>query len=137
MSRPVFGRRGFALALALLSVIVLGCAGSPKPATDPVSVDGLPVGSGAFLADVCGRQIQVFTYRAADHGPDSPIVLVLAGGGRNGDDYRDAGSPPRSATAFWCSRRLSMRRNFPGRSPTTWRVWSKPTPTPRRFEKLL
>lgn len=90
MSRPVFGRRGFALALTILSIIVLGCAGSPKPATDPVSVDGLPVGSGTFLTDVGGRQIQVFTYRAADHGPDSPIVLVLAGGGRNGDDYRDA-----------------------------------------------
>lgn len=37
-----------------------------------------------------GETIEVFTYRAARHGPDDPIVVVLPGAGRNGDDYRDS-----------------------------------------------
>ena len=37
-----------------------------------------------------GETIEVFTYHAARHGPDDPIVVVLPGAGRNGDDYRDS-----------------------------------------------
>ena len=90
MSRLAPGPMGLALALALLSLMLLGCVSTPRHEAVSAPVEGLPVGSGAFLADVSGRQIEVFTYRATNHAPDSPVILVLAGGGRNGDDYRDA-----------------------------------------------
>ena len=51
----------------------------------------LPGGSSAFRAPLpSGRTIEIFAYRATGHGPDDPIIIVLPGGGRNGDDYRDA-----------------------------------------------
>jgi poly(3-hydroxybutyrate) depolymerase len=35
------------------------------------------------------REITVFTHRPASFTPDSPVVLVIHGRGRNGADYRD------------------------------------------------
>ena len=35
-------------------------------------------------------KIRIESYRPSDHGPDDPILLVMHGGGRNADDYRDA-----------------------------------------------
>jgi len=33
--------------------------------------------------------IDVYYHRGADHGAEDPIIIVLPGGGRNGDTYRD------------------------------------------------
>ena len=110
MSRPASGPMGLALALALLSLMLLGCANTPRHEAVSAPVEGLPVGSGAFLADVNGRQIEVFTYRATNHAPDSPVILVLAGGGRNGDDYRDA----------WIA---FGKVKYPQVAPNAWRAW--------------
>jgi poly(3-hydroxybutyrate) depolymerase len=53
-------------------------------------------GSGQFALDVVkqhglpAHQVEVHYYRARSHRSDSPIIIVLPGGGRNGHDYRDS-----------------------------------------------
>lgn len=52
---------------------------------------GIALGKASFEARLPGTEtIEIFTYRARRHGPDDPIVILLAGGGRNGSDYRDS-----------------------------------------------
>lgn len=102
--------RGLPLAAAL----VLSCvswtsvaeAAAPPPGVGPGSDPAAardtshagPVeigpGSGSFL--VSGengygeKSIRVFYHRPETLAPDSPVLLVVPGAGRNGDDYRDA-----------------------------------------------
>ena len=77
-------------AILILSGPVAVPAGAAEPDAPARMAPGIPVGAGRFHARLpAGQTIEVFTYRAARHGPDDPIVIVLAGGGRNGDDYRD------------------------------------------------
>ena len=92
-------RRSAPHAALLILFATVGLPAPPAsaaPAASPVragSGAGIAIGAGRFPAALPdGRTIQVFTWRAARHGPDDPIVIVLAGGGRNGDDYRDAWS---------------------------------------------
>lgn len=50
-------------------------------------------GSGKFLIDGGfhpEKQIVIHYYQPSNINPDSPVVIVLPGAGRNGDDYRDA-----------------------------------------------
>jgi dienelactone hydrolase len=73
---------------------MLATAAASQPA-EPTAVSrraaSLAVGKSSFEARLPGGEtIEVFVYRAATHGPDDPIVIVLAGGGRNGGDYRDS-----------------------------------------------
>ncbi len=78
------------LVLLLLAAVAL-IGASVRPAVAQTGGAEIPVGAGRFEAALPrARTIEVFTWRAAGHGPDDPIVVVLAGGGRNGDDYRDA-----------------------------------------------
>lgn len=77
----------------LLVLLATALAGAPvRPAVaDAVREPDIPAGAGLFeAASPQGRAIEVFSYRAAGHGADDPVVIVLAGGGRNGDDYRDS-----------------------------------------------
>jgi poly(3-hydroxybutyrate) depolymerase len=55
-------------------------------------MDTLPPGSSSYvLADPRGggREITVFTHRPASFRADGPVVIVMHGRTRNGDDYRD------------------------------------------------
>lgn len=51
-------------------------------------------GSGSFVVEGAerhrGKQITVFYHRPQSLHPGSPVVMVIPGAGRNGDDYRDA-----------------------------------------------
>ncbi len=85
-------------ALMLLCLFLAPAGLAPRPAaarsaagaTSPMP-SAIAIGASSFDAALPGGEtIKVFTYRAARHGPADPIVIVLAGGGRNGDDYRDA-----------------------------------------------
>ena len=80
-------RRLVALAaLSLATAILLPGRGGAEasPAT-------IPAGPSRFEAALPrGQRIAVFAYRAAGPGPAAPIVIVLPGAGRNGDDYRDS-----------------------------------------------
>lgn len=81
------------LVLFLLAAAVLFIAPVRPVLAAPGEPPGEDIATGASRFEAAlphGRTIEVFTYRAAEHGPDDPIVVVLAGGGRNGDDYRDS-----------------------------------------------
>lgn len=65
----------------------------------PIRAADLPtLASGAGKFEIPGGQgherhmITVHYYRPSGHTPRSPILIVLPGAGRNGDDYRDAWS---------------------------------------------
>lgn len=74
-----------------LGAFAAAAQGQPVPGESPRVPDEIHIGANSFEADLPGGEtIQVFTYRPQAHGPDDPIMIVLAGGGRNGDDYRDA-----------------------------------------------
>lgn len=51
-------------------------------------------GSGAFMieggAGRKAKRIMIFYHKPGNYTPDSPILIVVPGAGRNGDDYRDA-----------------------------------------------
>ena len=51
-------------------------------------------GSGSFLLEGGVRhpekEIEVFFHRPESFSPDSPVLIVVPGAGRNGDEYRDA-----------------------------------------------
>lgn len=61
-----------------------------------------------------GETIEVFTYRGVGHGPDDPIILVLPGGGRNGDDYRDSWSRAADARRLLVLAPAFDEAQFPG-----------------------
>ena len=65
-----------------------------SPKTDPDlghEPDALPTGAGSFtLPGRVGERIGVHYYRPKSVLPGSPILLVIPGAGRNGDDYRNA-----------------------------------------------
>ncbi|MFC3077719.1 hypothetical protein ACFODL_06425 [Phenylobacterium terrae] len=75
-----------ALALFLISYLPVDGAARQDNVADvgPRAVGSFPVRLPG------GEAIEVFTYRAAGHGPEDPVILVLPGGGRNGADYRDS-----------------------------------------------
>lgn len=78
--------------LAGLTVSPAPSAGSPPTLSAAVRpISEIAVGASSFEAALPGGEtIRVFTYRAENHGPDDPIIILLAGGGRNGADYRDS-----------------------------------------------
>jgi len=49
---------------------------------------GLDGGSGSFLFEARGKEIEVFTYRPPSY-VDGPLLLVMHGMDRNADEYRD------------------------------------------------
>lgn len=81
------------LRLCLYLLVGLANLSTNAEANGPAGRDAaaIAVGAGSFDAVLAGGEsIEVFTYRAEHHGPDDPIIIVLAGGGRNGSDYRDS-----------------------------------------------
>lgn len=88
---------GWFLAAAVL--LLPGCAGNaPRPAPVSGAIDAseslptLAMGAGTFKVTTSGdgeREIEVFHYRPRSLREDSPVLFVMAGAGRNADDYRD------------------------------------------------
>jgi pimeloyl-ACP methyl ester carboxylesterase len=72
--------------LALTGVILAAAPLGAQVSITPGS------GSFSFIAGQGGlnHTIDVFYFRPDNFTPSSPILIVMAGGGRNGDDYRDA-----------------------------------------------
>ncbi|ACG79185.1 hypothetical protein PHZ_c2776 [Phenylobacterium zucineum HLK1] len=71
------------------------CGMALVPTADgPPAPGALPAGSGAFTVPGGARRedarITVHYHRPASFRPDSPVLLVLPGTGRNGGPYRDA-----------------------------------------------
>ena len=92
-SNPGTSARIYLSVLAGLAIMpATAAATSPsKPAATIQSATGFAMGKSSFEARLPdGKIIEVFAYSAAHHGPDDPIVIVLPGGGRNGEDYRDS-----------------------------------------------
>lgn len=74
-----------------LSLPVLMTAAARAAPDNPVRIES---GSGYFLIEGGkgreGRPIKVFYHRPANFTGTSPVLMVIPGAGRNGDDYRDA-----------------------------------------------
>lgn len=94
-----FPRSGLALALLVgFSLLALAhgasaAAQAPSDAAVPPKVTIRP-GSGSFVVDGGPvhpeKWIRVHYHRPEGLNPSSPVVMVIPGAGRNGDDYRDA-----------------------------------------------
>lgn len=85
------------LAVFLLSVVPGGRTIVAQEAPD-VPQGGLAIGAGSGSFVVTGeaypeKRITVFYHRPAGFDRSSPVVMVIPGAGRNGDDYRDAWVP--------------------------------------------
>lgn len=91
--------------LVAAGVLAPGASASPRPperareaATGRDTSHASPVeiepGSGSFLLEGGSgygeRTVRVFYHRPREFSPESPVILVVPGAGRNGDDYRDA-----------------------------------------------
>lgn len=65
---------------------------APDAASTPFEPRKLEAGAGRFemTAGRAGGRLVVHYYRPATFTPDSPILIILAGAGRNADTYRDA-----------------------------------------------
>lgn len=65
-----------------------------RPDSSQIGVAHIHAGSGNFLLEGgvghADRLITVFYHRPASFTPDSPILIVVPGTGRNANDYRDA-----------------------------------------------
>lgn len=82
------------LAAALLAAPAKGQSRSGQRAGHGDDLT-IPVGSGAFTfasgpEGDGGTTVEVFFHRPATFTPESPILLVVPGAGRNADDYRNA-----------------------------------------------
>ncbi|WP_265529428.1 hypothetical protein [Sphingomicrobium marinum] len=66
----------------------------PVAVTIPIEVQSTALQRGEdqfrVAVDADGRDVDVFVYRAHAHGPNDPVIIVLAGMNRNADDYRRA-----------------------------------------------
>ncbi len=74
-------------ALIILSLIII--------ATKPIQAEERPSGSAGHFQVALSYQteyanVDVFYYLGRGFTETSPVIIVLPGGGRNGDDYRDA-----------------------------------------------
>ena len=62
--------------------------------TQKINEVSLQTGSGSFLVEggkgKADKAIKVFYYKPENYQPDSKILFVIPGAGRNGDSYRDA-----------------------------------------------
>jgi poly(3-hydroxybutyrate) depolymerase len=79
-------------ALLAVSLVMQTGAGVAAPAAAH-----LVPGSGSFVFPLPGagttRQVQVWYYRPESAGPDTPVVFVMHGAGRNAEGYRRAWIP--------------------------------------------
>src|SRR5690554_1260496 len=73
------------------ALLLCGCAGTARRETERVEI---PTGSSRFTIRGGKRResqlITVHCHRPVGFTRRSPILLVVPGSGRNGDDYRDA-----------------------------------------------
>jgi pimeloyl-ACP methyl ester carboxylesterase len=71
--------------------LISNASAAPSPLAHRVDIGP---GSGAFLVPGGpgheAAHIGVYYHRPARFGPNSPVLLVIPGAGRNADDYRDA-----------------------------------------------
>lgn len=83
--------------LLLLVPLLIAALASPalgREASGPGLDVAIEPGSGSFMVDGGPvhpeKRIRVHYHRPRNFEPSSPVVMVMPGAGRNGDDYRDA-----------------------------------------------
>ncbi|WP_430430425.1 hypothetical protein [Oceanicaulis sp.] len=74
------------------TLVALICFGVSTITAFPSHALALPPGSGVMEVETPGVDgpIVVHYHRGSGHSADDPIIVVLPGGGRNGDSYRDS-----------------------------------------------
>ncbi|MDO9077642.1 MAG: hypothetical protein Q7U72_09365 [Brevundimonas sp.] len=109
----VFTRRS-TLGLIAASGGVAACA----VVADAKEGDTAATGSGHFLLDVplleTGSPLRVWYHRPVSTGPDSQVVMVMHGQGRNADGYRDGWIPHAEALGLVIVAPEFDRGAFPG-----------------------
>lgn len=80
--------------LALLPLLAPAVGASAQEPVDTAGDVAIEPGSGSFVVDGGPihpeKRIRVHYHRPEGLEPSSPVVMVIPGAGRNGDDYRDA-----------------------------------------------
>lgn len=85
----------FFFLLAVLSLIgATEIIAQDAPGAAPVDRIAIEAGSGSFVVSGGGgyaeKEIRVYYHKPTSFQKDSPVLMVIPGAGRNGDDYRDA-----------------------------------------------
>jgi pimeloyl-ACP methyl ester carboxylesterase len=92
-------RAALTQAMLALSLVMPGCAACAVP-----DAARLAPGSGSFVFPFPGagaaRQVRVWYYRPDGAGPETPVVFVMHGTGRNGESYRGAWIPSAKKQRF-------------------------------------
>jgi poly(3-hydroxybutyrate) depolymerase len=88
--------------LVIVSAILVFAAGGLALADQPEDKVQAGAGAFAFTPDVARplHKLKVWTYRPDGFGPNNPIVFVMHGVRRNGENYRDAWIPLSRARSF-------------------------------------
>lgn len=84
--------------------------GSPARAAPPA----MPAGAGHFDFSRAGKTVRVWYARPASAGADSPIVFVMHGVKRNGEDYRNGWQPHARQHGFVLVVPEFSEAEFPG-----------------------
>jgi poly(3-hydroxybutyrate) depolymerase len=88
--------------LALFLAVAAAGAADPKPARDH------------FIYEQAGRHVKVWYYQPAGTGADAPVVIVMHGVGRNGEDYLNDWAPFAEQKHFLLIVPEFSKEEFPG-----------------------
>ncbi len=83
-------------------------------AASAATVQNLPAGKGSFVYTQAGKHVQVWFYLPEDAKPDTPVVIVMHGVGRNGEDYLNDWLPHAQKTKFLLVVPEFSKTEFPG-----------------------
>lgn len=78
------------------------------------AAESLPPGKGSFVYSQAGKQVHVWYFLPAEAQPDTPVVIVMHGVGRNGEDYLNDWLPHAQKAKFLLVVPEFSKREFPG-----------------------
>lgn len=103
---------------AVAFALCVGCTTDATPDAAAIAArpkPDIPIGKSRLdFSSWAGRPFPVFLYRPAAAGADAPIVFVMHGARRNGDEYRDAVAPLADIHGFIVVAPQFSREDFPG-----------------------
>lgn len=92
--RDCFWSKNLRALLILSWLFLVGAFGASASSIEEVNASTIGAGSGVFEINLGTgarpKMISVHYYHAKEHNADDPIIIVVPGGGRNGDNYRDS-----------------------------------------------
>ncbi len=106
------------LTLALCVITITACTTANSNKVNGFDAQPIALGAGKFTIETeqnnSTRLVTVHFYRPKSYGKDSPILLVVPGGGRNGDTYRDVFVKKANKYGFLVLSPSFAETEFPG-----------------------